>query len=121
MDNQETKIRQDALNFINNLDKMPHRERVAKLIELLQEHADMGTKDVVLDHSDLLSIVGEANKLWVNSSTPMEISKTAKDMGHNYVTLNYSEYNQLCLIKGTISVLNGKECFKKIPKFNEKK
>lgn len=120
MSDQDTKIRQDALNFINNLDKMPHRERVAKLIELLREHADMGTKDVILDYSDLLSIVGEANKLWVNSSTPMEISKSSKDLGHNYVVLNYNEYNQLCLIKSAISVLNKKECFKKIPRFNEK-
>jgi hypothetical protein len=118
MDDQDTAIRQDALEFANSLDKLSHRDRVTKLVELLRKHAEVSKKPVDLIRSDFAEIVSSANKLWVNGSTPVEINKTKG--GLDFEPLSAGEYKNLCVIEATVGYLNKLECLKKVPSFTKR-
>jgi len=120
MSDQDTKIRQDAVSFINNLNKMSHTTQINTLIDLLREHTALSKNDIDMDYTALIDIINTAKKLWVDEPAPSSLVKNFSDKNRAYVELNFGEYNNLCLVKATVSVLNNKECLKKIPKFIHK-
>ena len=87
-------------------------QAVKKTLRLLMDkYVHLFSTPVLLDKHDFDMIKSHAHTFFVNSAFPKQIGSTRREVS------NY-EATTLSIIEGTISVLNSKECFKKLPKFD---
>ena len=104
-------LEMDIYAFFENIEKQTQEDKRKTLRLLLDKYLHLFSTPVVLDHYDFSMIKDHAHKFLINSAFPKKIGTNRKEVSHG-------ESNILSVIEGTIMVLNGKECFKKLPKFD---
>lgn len=89
-------------------------EGKCKLLKLLiEKYVHLNTTECLLDKDDFERIKDHAHKFYINSSFPKRVGSKRRE-------ISSYEANVLSIIEGTISVLTGKDCFKKLAKFDYK-
>jgi len=101
----------DIYAFFENIDKQLPEAKRKTLKLLIDKYAHLFSTPVLLDKHDFDMIKSHGQKFFVDSAFPKKVGSNRREIG------TY-EANILSIIEGTIMVLNGKECFKKIPRFD---
>lgn len=114
MKDLETKIRQDAMDFLNTTDRMSYNDKIQMLTNLLQKYAILGKSDVMLNKKDLINIVSTSKLKFTELTMPVEMSDSE-------IPVHQNELGALCIIESTIAFLNKNDCLKRLPKFDYKK
>jgi len=104
-------IDQDVLVFFDKIDGLGHRDKVEMLRLILKKYALLSQADCLLDKHDLLDISSKAKK-------NMSEDNGVVFLGERRSRLDYDEIRMKCIADAVISVLNHKECFKRLPKFD---
>lgn len=101
----------DVAAFFDNIKgQLPESQR--KTLKLLiDKYAHLYSTPVLLDKHDFDMVKSHAHRFLIDSAFPKKIGSNRREVG------NY-EANVLSVIEGTIMVLNGKECFKRLPRFD---
>jgi hypothetical protein len=107
----EDQLESDIVAFFQNIEKQDSGDRKKTLRMLMDKYVHLFSTPVMLDKHDFDMIKSQAHSFFVNSAFP-------KKLGSNRREVSNYEATTLSVIEGTISVLNGKECFKKLPKFD---
>jgi len=103
----------DIDSFFHNIETQMISDQKKSLRDLFEKYLHLNTCDLVMDKSDLLSIVSKSKHLYANERMPIHVGK--------YKTqLDQEENRKICLIEATIMHLNSKECLKKTPKFDKR-
>ena len=114
MQDLEQRISQDALEFMDNIGKMQHTDKMELLKLLLKKYALLASSDVLFDKKDLNDIISSSKQNYVNIASVVE-------MEGSETPIHQLEIPNLCVIEATIGHLNKNGCLKKIPKFKYKK
>lgn len=101
----------DIEDFFQNIEKQLPESKRKTLKLLLDKYAHLYSTPVLLDKHDFDMVKSHAHSFFVNSAFPKRVGSDKREIG------SY-EANILSIIEGTISVLNSRECFKKLPKFD---
>lgn len=101
----------DIYEFFENIEKQLPEARRRTLKLLIDKYAHLNSTPALLDKYDFDMIKDAAHKFFVSSAFP-------KKIGSNRREISGSDTNILSIIEGTIQVLNGKDCLKKLPKFD---
>lgn len=99
--------------FFKNIEKQLPESKRKTLKMLIDKYAHLYSTPILLDKHDFDMIKSHAHLFFKDSNFP-------KLVGSNRREITQYEANILSLIEGTIIVLNNKECFKKLPKFDYK-
>ena len=109
----QDQLEEDIHAFFENIEKQLPDARKKTLKQLIDKYAHLFSTPVLLDKSDFDMIKDHAHRFFINSAFP-------KKVGANRREFTTYEANTVAVIEGTISVLNNKECFRKLPKFDYK-
>ena len=101
----------DISAFFENIEKQLPDSRKKTLKLLIDKYAHLLSTPVLLDRHDFDMIKDAGTKFYVNSAFPKKVGSKRRE-------ISSTEANVLAIVEGTISVLNGKECFRKLPKFD---
>lgn len=104
-------LESDILLFFHNIEKQLPSDQHKALKTLIEKYAHLSMTNAVLDKEDFEKVKDHAREFLVKSSFP-------KYLGNKKTEVSSSEANVLSIIEGTIIVLNSKECFKKLPRFD---
>ena len=107
-------IEQDALSFFDKIEGLAHRDKIEILRLMLQKYALLSQADCMLDRGDLLSISSKAK-------SNMAQDQATVHLGEKCRKLNFEEVRMMNITNAVIAVLNGKECFKRMPKFDKRR
>lgn len=113
----QDQLESDISAFFRNIEGQLPEARKKTLKLLIDKYAHLYSTTVVLDKHDFDMIKDHARQFFVNSSFPKKIGST-KNPGYTNKEISGGDINVLSIIEGTISVLNGKECLKRLPKFD---
>lgn len=105
------RLEADMIEFFENIEKQLPEARKKTLKLLIDKYAHLMSTPVMLDKHDYEMIRDSAQRFFINSAFP-------KYLGEKKRMVDSYEANVLSIIEGTITVLNSKECFKKLPKFD---
>lgn len=114
MQDLESKIRLDVMDYLNTSEKMSHSDKVELLTLLIKKHIVTDRSEVLLGKKDLLEVISRAKGIF--SELPMPVEMTDSEM-----PVHQTDYSNLCVIEATIGLLNKNDCLKKLPKFKYKK
>lgn len=101
----------DIHAFFENIEKQLPESKVKTLRLLIDKYAHLSSTPVLLDKNDFEMIKSNAHRFFVDSSFPKKVGSNKREIGSD-------EANVLSIIEGTITMLNGRECFRKLPKFD---
>ena len=101
----------DIARFLEQIENQSHSGKRETLKILLEKYIHLNTCDYILDHDDLRSIIGQAKVLFSSKVFPCFLGSKKRKVSQN-------DQPNLCVIEATISLLNNKDCFKKLPKFD---
>lgn len=101
----------DIEAFFRNIDGQLYESKKKTLKMLLDKYIHLYSAPVLLDKNDFEMIKSHAHTFYLNSSFPKTVGETRRE-------ISQYEANVLSIIEGTIDLLNSKECFKKLPKFD---
>jgi hypothetical protein len=101
----------DILQFFEQTEKLTVGDKRKALKILMEKYIHLSTADCLLDKHDFEMIKDHAHRFYINSAFP-------KKVGSNRREISSYEANALAIIEGTIQVLNGKDCLKKLAKFD---
>lgn len=104
-------LEEDVSAFFENIEGQLPEARKRTLLNLIDKYAHLFSTPIMLTKYDFEMIKDHARKFLINSAFP-------KKIGSNRGEVHPSEANILSVIEGTITVLNGKECLRKLPKFD---
>ncbi len=104
-------LEEDIAAFFENIEGQLPESKKKTLRNLIDKYAHLFSTPILLDKHDFDMIKDHAHKFIINSAFP-------KKIGTNRREVHPSEANILAVIEGTIIVLNGKECLRKLPKFD---
>ena len=104
-------LESDILAFFEQTEKQTLEGKKKSLKMLIEKYVHLTTTDCLLDKHDFEMIKDHAHRFFINSAFP-------KKVGSNRREISSYEANVLSVIEGTITVLNGKDCLKKIAKFD---
>lgn len=107
----QDQLEADIAAFFENIEKQLPEAKKRTLKLLIDKYAHLMSTPVLLDKHDFDMIKDHAHKFFVSSGFP-------KKLGSNRREISGGEANILSIIEGTITVLNGKDCLKKLPKFD---
>jgi len=110
----KNEIEQDALTFFDKIEGLAYRDKVEMLKLILQKYALLTKSDCMLGKSDLFHISSMAKK-------NMAQEQAVVHLGEKCHKLNFEEIRMFHITNAVISVLNTKECFKRLPKFDERR
>ena len=105
-------LESDISAFFENIEKQSEQDRKKTLRILMDKYVHLYSTPVLLDKHDFDMIKSHAHSFFVNSAFPKKVG------GKYNREISGTESTALSIIEGTIMVLNGKECFKKFPKFD---
>lgn len=97
--------------FFENIETQDPTSRAKTLRQLIDKYAHLSTAPCILDKYDFNAVKEAAHNFYTRSAFP-------KKIGSNRQEICAIEANVLAIIEGTITVLNGKDCLKKIAKFD---
>lgn len=109
----EDEIEQDALVFFDKIEGLSYRDKVSMLKLILSKYALLSVSDCMLGRSDLLKISSMAKG-------NMAKDQATVHLGEKRTKLNFEEVRMMNITNAVISVLNGKDCFKRLPKFDKR-
>lgn len=96
--------------FANIKGQLPESQR--KTLKLLiDKYAHLYSTPILIDKHDFDMIRDHAHNFLVKSSFPKIVGSSRRE-------ISTYEANVLSIIEGTIIVLNNRECFRKLPKFD---
>jgi hypothetical protein len=101
----------DILAFFEQIEKQTDEGKRKSLKLFMEKYLHLTTTDCLLDKHDFEMVKDHAHRFYVNSAFP-------KKIGNNRREISSHEANVLAIIEGTIQVLNGRDCLKKIAKFD---
>lgn len=101
----------DIHAFFENIENQLPESKRKTLKLLIDKYAHLLSTPVLLDKHDFDMVKSHAQKFFVDTGFP-------KKVGSNRREISNSDANILSIIEGTITVLNGRECFRKMPKFD---
>lgn len=104
-------LEEDVAAFFRNIEGQLPEAQKRTLLQLIDKYAHLFSTPILLEKHDFEMIKDHARKFLIDSAFP-------KKVGFKGQEIHPSEANILSVIEGTIMVLNGKECFRKLPKFN---
>lgn len=106
-------LESDILIFFTNIEKQLPSDKNKTLRLLIEKYIHLYTVNVLLDKEDFEKVKDYAHRFLIDSAFP-------KYLGNKRREVSASEAQILSVIEGTIAVLNSKECFKKLPRFDYK-
>lgn len=101
----------DIHAFFDQIDGQTPEGKRKTLKLLIDKYAHLMSTPCLLDKHDFDMVKSHAHTFFVNSAFP-------KKVGSNRREISSYEANVLSIIEGTIAVLNGKDCLKKLAKFD---
>lgn len=105
------KLEADMNEFFENIEKQTPEGKKKTLKLLIDKYAHLMSTPIMLDKHDYDMIRDQAQRFFINSAFP-------KYLGDKKREVSSHEANVLSVAEATISVLNSKDCFKKLPKFD---
>lgn len=103
----------DVEAFFRNIDKQLPESQRKTLKLLIDKYAHLYSVPILLDRNDFDMIRSYAHNFFTQNNFPKLVGAKRREIG-------VYEANTLSLIEGTFMLLNNKECFKKMPKFDYK-
>jgi len=104
-------IEQDVLTFFDKIEGLAYRDKLEMLRMVLSKYALLSKSDCMLEKADLFAISSHAKKNMAQDQSQVHL-------GERCHKLNFDEIRMMCITKAVVAVLNGKECFKRMPKFD---
>jgi len=101
----------DIAAFFENIASQSTEDKKKTLRQLIEKYAHLSAAPCILDKNDFATVKEAAHNFWMRSAFP-------KKIGSNRQEICSSESNVLAIIEGTITMLNSKDCLKKIAKFD---
>lgn len=110
----QDQLEADIHAFFENIERQLPEGKRKTLRMLIDKYAHLFSTPVMLDKHDFDMVRSHAHTFFINSTFP-------KFVGDSRREIDQYEASMLSIIEGTITVLNNKECFKKMPRFDYKK
>lgn len=111
--NSKKRIIQDICDLFKSTKGRISEAKIEELTALLDNYTSLIEKPVMLDREDFDRIVSYAKTEYTEKAFPKYLGNGDKIIGdYNNEAVN------LCIIEATITLLNIKKCFKKLPKFD---
>jgi hypothetical protein len=104
-------LESDIHAFFEQIEKQTPEGKRKTLKLLVDKYTHLLSTPILLDKHDFEMIKDSAHRFFLDSAFPKKVGLKKREIGTH-------EANVLSIIEGTISVLNGKDCFKKLPKFD---
>lgn len=104
-------LEEDVAAFFRNIEGQLPESKKKTLMHLIDKYAHLFSAPILLTKHDFEMVKDHARRFLIDSAFP-------KKIGSNRQEVHPSEANILSIIEGTITVLNGKECLRKLPKFD---
>jgi len=101
-------IKQDAINFVRNSEKMNDQDKVELLVKMFDKYLQIYKSDYYMGHHDMRSIIEGAIGKFREASLPTYIEGKR---------VSPTEQNNLCIMEAAISFLNSQDLLKRVPKF----
>lgn len=101
----------DIADFFRNIEGQLPEAQKKTLKLLIDKYAHLYSTPVMLDKGDFDTVRSLAHSFFINSGFPKYIGSKRREV-------TQYDANVLSIIEGTIGMLNSKECFKKLPKFD---
>lgn len=103
----------DVLRFFEQIDTQNSNDKVKTLRNLLDKYLHLNTSDYMMDDHDLRSIVSDAKARFARDNMPIFLGDHKRKVAPGDIP-------NLCVVEATIAHLNGKDCLKKLPKFDKR-
>lgn len=103
----------DILRFLENIETQNYSDKIQTLRHLLDKYIHLSKAELLLDAHDLSVIVNDAKTIFASQSVPVHIGATKR-------LVSPGDLPNLCVIEATITLLNKKDCLKKIPRFDKR-
>ena len=109
--NIKDQLDSDIAAFFENIKGQLPEGQKKTLRLLIEKYAHLFSTPTLLDKNDFNMIKSHANTFFINSNFPKKVGSDRRE-------ISQYEANVLSIIEGTITVLNSKECFNRLPKFD---
>jgi len=106
-------LEQDISRFFNDIEKMTDGDKKKTLLNLFDKYIHLSSVTVLFNKQDFERIKGNGIALYNDRAWP-------KKFNNSYLEISASEAPHMCWVEATIAYLNGKDCLKKLPKFDYK-
>lgn len=113
MSNISRELEVDIKRFFEEMENQCHNDRVKSLRLLFEKHLHLNTSSYMMDKHDLFTIISSAKNLFANKTMPIHL-------GDKKRLVPKGDIANLCVVEATVSLLNNKKCFNKLPKFDYK-
>lgn len=113
MSNLKEQLDTDILRFLENIETQNYSDKIQTLKNLFDKYIHLSHAELLLDNHDLATIISNAKNIFANQTMPIHI-------GPNKRLVNPADLPNLCVIEATISLLNKKDCLKKVAKFDKR-
>jgi hypothetical protein len=111
---KEALIDQEVRGVVSVLEGQFFEDQIDTLKNLIKKFVHLDNASFKLRRHDLLNIISGAKSSMAQNTMPMYLD--GKD-----VPIHMEEARLIMIIQATISYLNGKDCFKKLPVINYSK
>lgn len=112
----EESVEQDIIRFFKDIENQIPQDQRRTLKLLLDKYIHLTQATELLRVHDFSNVVSKAQGYYKDFAFPKYVGSTRRPIG-----TYFEECTNLCMIEATIEILNGKGCFRKIPKFDYKK
>jgi len=102
----------DIIKFLDHIEDQNMNDKVDTLRLLFDKYIHLSTAECLLDMHDLRSIITSSKGDMATRKMPNFLGRKLK------VQLTTDEDISACIAEATISLLNKKDCLKKLPKFD---
>jgi hypothetical protein len=113
MSNLKEQLDVDILRFLENIETQNHSDKIQTLRHLFDKYLHLNKAELLLDIHDLSTISNNAKNLFASQTMPVSI-------GSNKRLVNPADLPSLCIVEATISLLNKKDCLKRVPRFDKR-
>ncbi len=100
-------------SFFKDIEKQNQQDKRDTLKILLAKCIHLNTSKLMMDNSDVRSIISNAKIIYQNETFPMFL-------GDNRARLSESDQANVCVIQSAINYFNTKDCFNKLPVFDKR-
>ena len=107
----ELDILSDVRKALEEMEGQNHRDKIETLSLLIKKYAHFGSCELLIGEEELNETISGAISLVANRTFPVFL-------GFKKVKVRQEDQVKLCLLESFVSVLNKRNCLKKVPRFN---
>ena len=103
----------DILRFLENIESQNFSDKIQTLRHLFDKYLHLSQAELLLDAHDLSVIINDAKNIFASQTMPIHV-------GPNKRLISPVDLPNLCVVEATVSLLNKKDCLKKVAKFDKR-